>query len=252
MSPSPESPAPAHSGPRLLDAGETALVAEFGDVVDPVLNDRVLALDAAVTARALPGVRESVPTYRSLMIHYDPLVIDRATLAAEVTALAQAAPAEARHGALWTIPCCYDPEFGEDIATIAASTGLAPDEVVRLHSGARYRLYMYGFAPGYCYLGGLPEAFATVSRRLKPRPPHPPNVVMMAGGLASIATVSMPTGWFLVGRTPERMFSLTRTPTVLLDVGDELMFEPIDRATFDTLEARAAAGEVVARREPQP
>ncbi|MFG1347687.1 allophanate hydrolase subunit 1 [Xanthobacter autotrophicus DSM 431] len=244
MRPSPEAPAAL----RLLDAGEAALVAEFGDRVDPVLNDRVLALDTALAARDLPGVRESVPTYRSLMIHYDPLVIDRATLAAEVTKLARTVRGTERRGALWTIPCCYDPVYGEDIAAVAAATGLTPDEVVKLHSGARYRLYMYGFAPGYCYLGGLPKQLA-VPRRVKPRPPHPPNVIMIGGGLTSIASVSMPTGWWLLGRTPETMFSLTRDPPVLLAVGDELTFEPIDRATFLALEARAAAGEVIARRE---
>ena len=131
---------------------------------------------------------------------------------------------------------------------MAATTGLSRDEVVRLDSQARYRLYMYGFAPGFCYLGGLPEALA-VPRRVRPRPPHPPNVVMVAGGLSAIASVSMPTGWWLLGRTPETMFSLTRDPPVLLAVGDELVFEPIDRATFTALEARAAAGEIIARRE---
>lgn len=250
MHPSPE-PAARPEAPRLLDAGEAALVAEFGDRVDPVLNDRVLALDAAVMARALPGVRETVPTYRSLMIHYDPLVIDRATLARAVTELARAARSEERHGALWTIPCCYDPVHGEDIATVAQATGLTPEEVVRLHSGARYRLYMYGFAPGFCYLGGLPPKLA-VPRRAKPRPPHPPNVVMIGGGLSAIASVSMPTGWWLLGRTPETMFSLTRDPTVLLAVGDELVFEPIDCATFTALQERVAAGEVVARRKDAP
>lgn len=246
MPPSPESPA---APPRLLDAGEAALVAEFGDAVDPAINDRVLALDAALAARALAGVRETVPTYRSLMIHYDPLTLDRATLAAEVTALAAKASAQPRRGALWTVPCCYDPAFGEDIAAIAAASGLTPEKVVALHAGARYRLYMYGFAPGFCYLGGLPEALA-VSRRATPRPPHPPNAVMIAGGLAAISTFPMPTGWLLVGRTPERMFSLRREPAALMAVGDELVFEPIDHATFAGLEARVATGETVARRKP--
>jgi len=250
LPPSPDLQTATAAAPRLLDAGDAALVAEFGDGVDPAISDRVLALDAAITALDLPGVRESVPTYRSLMIHYDPLVIDRASLAARVLDLAGHPPAETRRGALWTIPCCYDREFAEDLDVIATTCGLTPDEVVKLHSGARYRLYMYGFAPGYCYLGGLPQELAKVSRRTTPRPPHPPNVIMIAGGLASVATFPMPTGWLLLGRTPERMFSLTREPTVLLDVGDELTFAPIDRATFDALEARAAAGEVVAKKEP--
>lgn len=239
------------AAPRLLDAGEAALVVEFGAQVSPRINDRVLALDAALARLQPPGVRECVPTYRSLMIHYDPLVLDREDLAATVRALTQDlgtdAPAPAR--ALWTIPCCYDPVFGEDLPQLAASLGMRPDQVAALHASARYRLYMYGFAPGFCYLGGLPETLCRISRRAMPRPPHPPNVVMLAGGLASIATVSMPTGWFLLGRTPERMFALDRDPLVLLNVGDELTFEPIDRTTFEALDARAASGERVARRE---
>src|SRR5437660_1216326 len=141
--------------PRFLDAGEAALVVEFGSTVDPAINDRVLALDEAVAALAPPGVRETVPTYRSLMIHYDPLVLDRAALIAAISDIA-AAPHQPRAPAnCWTIPCCYDDEFGEDVSTIAARTGLTPERVVALHAGATYRGYMYGFAPGSCYLGGL-------------------------------------------------------------------------------------------------
>jgi allophanate hydrolase subunit 1 len=107
---------------------------------------------------------------------------------------------------------------------------------------------MYGFAPGFTYLGGLPSELA-VSRRMAPRPPHPTNTVLIGGGLSLISTVSMPTGWWLVGRTPERMFSLEREQSFLVQVGDELRFEPIDVATFHQLEARVAAGEIVARQD---
>ena len=139
---------------RFLDAGETALVVEFGAEVDPAVNDRVLALDAALSERALAGVHESVPTYRSLMIHYDPLVLERAVLietirTIEADPLKQRAPVDR-----WTIPCCYDPSIAEDLNEVSAMTGLTPERVVALHSGATYRVYMYGFAPGFCYLGG--------------------------------------------------------------------------------------------------
>ena len=120
--------------------------------------------------------------------------------------------------------------------------------MVALHAGASYRAYMYGFAPGFCYLGGLPTELA-ISRRRTPRPPHPANSILIGGGLALISTFSMPTGWWLVGRTPERMFSPDRTPIFLVEVGDTLRFEPIDRATFDALNARAQAGEIVAKRK---
>lgn len=238
----------AYAEPRFLNSGETALVVEFGRSVDPAISDRVLALDAALVARALPGVRESVPTYRSLMIHYDPLVIDRAALVAEVAAIAHAPRPAAGPVTRWILPCCYDPEYGEDVGEIARMTGLSEEKVVSLHAGAVFRVYMYGFAPGFCYLGGLPPELS-VSRRTRPRPPHPPNTTLIGGGLAIVTTFSMPTGWWLMGRTPERMFSPQRDPAFLVAVGDELKFEPVDRTTFLSLDARAASGEVVARRE---
>ncbi len=234
--------------PRFIDAGESALVVEFGAKADPAVNDRVLALDDAMAALKLEGVRETVPTYRSLMIHYDPLVLDRAHLVAAVRAIDATPQRPHQPASLWTVPCCYDPAFGEDIGRLAAMVKLTPDEVVAQHAGATYRVYMYGFAPGFCYLGGLPKTLA-VSRRETPRPPHPPNTILVGGGLTLISTFSMPTGWYLVGRTPERMFSVTRDPTLIVAVGDALRFDPIDRATFDVLEARAAAGEVVAKQE---
>jgi len=233
---------------RFLDAGETALVVEFGTSVDPQINDRVLALDDALTKRALEGVRETVPTYRSLMIHYEPLVIDRDALVRAVREIDKGTAHAHAAESLWTIPCCYDPEMGEDIGTVAQMTGLTPERVVALHTGATYRVYMYGFAPGFCYLGGVPSELA-VSRRSTPRHPHPANTVMLGGGLTLVSTFSMPTGWWLLGRTPERMFALERDPVFLVGVGDALRFEAIDRATFEAIDARAAAGEIVAKRD---
>jgi inhibitor of KinA len=238
------------AAPRFLDAGEAALAVEFGTIVDPVIHDRVMALDRALAALALPGVRETVPTYRSLMIHYDPLELDRQSLIEAVGSIEAALEKPHQPEARWTIPCCYDPEFGEDLGAVADMTGLSPQRVVALHAGATYRVYMYGFAPGFCYLGGVPPELA-VSRRSTPRAPHPPNTVLLGGGLTLIATFSMPTGWWLLGRTPERMFAPARQPSFLVSVGDALRFEPVDRPTFEGLEARAQTGEIVSKREPQ-
>ena len=107
---------------------------------------------------------------------------------------------------------------------------------------------MYGFAPGFCYLGGAPKEL-TLSRRTTPRPPTLSQVIMIADGMSIITTISMPTGWWLVGRTPERFFSRNRNPAFLAEAGDQITFEPIDRATYDALDARAEKGEVVARSE---
>jgi inhibitor of KinA len=233
---------------RFLDAGEAALVVEFGAEVDPAVNDRVLAVDASLTALSLAGVRETVPTYRSLMIHYDPLVLTRAALIDAVRCI-ESGPVKPRAPIdLWTVPCCYDPAIAEDLAEVAAMTHLTCERVIELHCGATYRVYMYGFAPGFCYLGGVPKKLI-VSRRATPRPPHPPNTVLIGGGLTLIATFAMPTGWWILGRTPERMFALERQPVFLVGIGDVLRFEPVDRHTYAALETRAAGGEIIARRE---
>lgn len=231
--------------PIFLDAGEAALVVEFGRTIEPAIHNRVLALDAALSKCTLPGIVELVPTIRSLMIHYDPLVIDRAALVDAVRGIG-AGSSETRPARRWTIPCCYDPTFGEDIATIAAQLRMTPERVVALHAGAMYRAYMYGFLPGFCYLGGLPKEL-TVSRRITIRPPHPSGTIMIGAGMGLITTFAMPTGWWLVGRTPERMFSRAREQTFLAAVGDEIKFDQIDLDTFHALDVRAASGEIVAK-----
>jgi inhibitor of KinA len=233
--------------PRFLDAGETALSVEFGDSVDPPINARVLALDAALRENAPQGVTECAPTYRSLMVHYDPLALSRAALIDLLNGLTREDVAAFTPKARWIIPCSYDPALAEDIGAAAQALGLSIDELAALHASAHYRAYMYGFAPGWCYLGGLPEKLA-LPRRAAPRGPTPQGAILIGGGLSLIATNPMPTGWYVVARTPERLFSVTREPPFLVDAGDAISFEPVDAATFSALDSRAAAGELVARR----
>jgi KipI family sensor histidine kinase inhibitor len=234
--------------PRFLDAGEAALVVEFGAIVDPLANDYVLTLDEALTSLAVLGVLETVPTYRSLMIHYDPLVLDRETLIAKIRTIEARPRSPRRPKNCWTIPCCYESPFGEDLSHIAEAAGVTQAQVVALHSVATFRAYMYGFAPGCCYLGGLPTELA-ISRRPIPRPPYAPNSILVAGGLSLISTFSMPTGWWVIGRTPVRMFSQVRDPIFLVQIGDLVRFKSIDKEEFDSFEQRSTSGELVAERE---
>jgi inhibitor of KinA len=237
-----------YARPRYLDAGEAALSVEFGDSVDPAIHARVLALDAALRGAAMVGVEETVPTYRALMIHYEPLTLAREKL---VTALKTLAPAELdgpAPRARWRIPCCYDPPLAEDLLEAAEALKLAPERLAALHAGGDYRAYMYGFAPGWCYLGGLPAALK-LERRASPRGPTPQGAVLIGGGLTLIAANPMPTGWYVIGRTPENLFALNRAPPLLIEPGDAIKFDAVDAATFTALEARVDAGEIVARRE---
>ncbi|MBI1980776.1 MAG: allophanate hydrolase subunit 1 [Methylocystis sp.] len=237
--------------PRFLDCGEAALSVEFGDSVDAAINARVLTLDEHLRAAPPPGLRETTPTYRALLLRYEPLEISRDALVAAIENLLAPADIEAklsRPAVRWTIPCCYDPAFAEDIDEAAALLGRSAPSLARLHAGADYRVYMYGFAPGWCYLGGLPQALA-IPRRASPRGATPQGAALIGGALSLIAANPMPTGWYVIGRTPERMFAPRRDPPFLAAPGDAARFEPIDAETFRTLDARAAAGETVARRE---
>jgi len=233
---------------RFLDSGETMLVVEFGSTIDAELNERVLALDAALARAAIPGVIEATPTFRSLAVTYEPLVLPRDRLVARLLELEAEAEVTERASRSWVFPCCFEAPHGEDLAEVAGRLGLTPEHLIRLVAARPLRVHMYGFSPGFAYLGGLDPALAA-SRRPHPRGPHPADAVMIAGGMAAIAPLPMPTGWWVIGRTPERMFAQSRDPAFLVAVGDTIRFEAIDAASFAALVARAAAGEPIARVE---
>ena len=230
----------AGSAPRFLHAGETALVVEYGDTASRAFHDRVLALDAALAASPIAGVTETVPTYRSLMIHFDARVL---TADALIAALRGMEPKQAQTqaaGRRWRIPACYDGPHGEDLAEIAEILDVPPERVAALHAAARYRVVMYGFAPGFVFLDGLPDELR-VSRRQTPRSPHQPGALTTANGQALIASVAMPTGWYVLGRTPIRTYDPQRAEVFPLAVGDEVSFERIDPARFDAVAREAEA-----------
>jgi KipI family sensor histidine kinase inhibitor len=208
----------------------------------------VLALDAAIQKANLAGVTETVPTYRSLMIHFDPHQLSTEALIDALNALDHAPNTPQTRRERWHIPACYDPPHGEDLAEIATALGLTQERVIELHAGTRYRVYMYGFAPGWTFLGGLPQEL-TIARRTSPRPPVPPGSLLIAGGQALIAGCAMPTGWYAIGRTPVKVFDLRREQVFLAGVGDEICFKRIGPREFDTLSTAAQAGDLVAGQE---
>ncbi len=233
---------------RFLPAGESALVVEFGERIDPALNDQVRALDRALAANPVAGVLETVPTYRSLTVHFDPRLLSSAALVERIQSLEVAAPSEERLPRQWLIPVCYEPPYAEDLSEVATAIGLSARRVAELHAGATYRVYMYGFAPGYVFLGGLPAELA-ISRRPTPRPSVPAGAMLIAGGQALIASTPMPTGWYNLGCTPAVIFDWKQNPPASIEIGDAVQFEPIDAAQFATLQQAAAQGRPVVRRK---
>jgi len=216
------------------------LVVEFGDRIDRALNDRVLRLSTLVRGENLPGVVETIPTFRSLMVHYDPLVTDSANVIAAIECLLDRGPGGPARLTLWRIPACYAASRAPDLADVAQRTGLGADEIVRLHSSTRFQVYMIGFSPGFPYMGDLPEALV-LPRRADPRVRVPAGSIAIAAGMTSIYPVESPGGWHLIGATPVRLFDWRWPRPALLSPGDMVSFEPVDAREFDAIHAAVAA-----------
>lgn len=234
------------SAPRYLPAGDSALVVEFGSTIDPAINARVIALAAALDSDLPAGLIETVPTYRSLLVQFDPLVLDVDNLIARVENLLASIQNATIAGRRWRVPVVYGGAFGIDLDDVAARHGLTPDEVVRRHAAAVYRVYAVGFMPGYTYLGGLDQSIAT-PRRMEPRLMTPAGTISIGGIQALVAGAAMPSGWHLLGRTPVRTFDAARVPPLLFAPGDEIVFAATPAAAWEALDARATAGDPIAQ-----
>ena len=231
--------------PRLLPSGDSAVTVEFSRNIDDEANQRVLALDRTIAAAKLEGVIETVPTYRSLLVHYDPLRIDFVTLGNKLIALAQAPTPPAEKPRRWRIPVCYGGENGIDLDDIAKALKTTPDNIVARHVAADYRVAMIGFTPGWSYLSGLDKSLH-LSRRQNPRLITPAGTVSIGGVQTGVQCLAGPSGWHLLGRTPVRTFQLHRDPTFLLEPGDRVTFFAIDEKAFAEQDRAAEAGEIVA------
>ena len=234
---------------RFLPCGDTALTVEFGNRIDRRLSDAVLALSARLHAAAIAGVVETVPTFRSLLVHYDPLRITSAQLVRRIGDLAEGGNETVDAGRHWRIPACYEDEFAPDLEQVAAATGLRPAQVVALHAGTRYHVYMLGFLPGFPYMGDLPEPLR-LPRLHDPRVRVPAGSVAIAQGMTAVYTFESPGGWHLLGRTPVAFFDAGATPPALLRPGDAVSFEPVPRHEYQRLAAAIAAGSHVLLPEP--
>ena len=228
--------------PRFLPQGDAALVVEFGDRIDPAVNARVMALAEAIRRAPIAGVIETVPTFRSLLLHYDPLQRDFSDLVREVRSALVELQGYAAQPRRVTIPACYEGELAPDLAEVAALTGLAPDDVVRLHASVAYQVFMLGFLPGLPYMGVLPEKLR-LPRLATPRLRVPPRALAIATDMTTIYPLESPGGWRLIGSVPVDLFDIAADPPALLRCGDHVRFRPVDRPTFDALRAAWIAGE---------
>jgi inhibitor of KinA len=191
---------------------------------------------------------ETVPTYRSLTVLYDPLVTDRASLTTTIRALLDDRGAEPKPGKLWHIPACYAHSHAPDLKEVAQRTALTPEDVIRLHSATCFHVYMIGFAPGFAYMGDLPASLV-LPRRTDPRVQVPAGSVAIATNMTAIYPVASPGGWHLIGATPIRLFDVRWSRPSLLSAGDAVRFEAVTPEEFANIAASIAREEYVVRCE---
>jgi len=222
---------------RFLAAGDCALVVEFGNEISEAINREIRFVTDALDKARLEGVEDLVPTYRSILVNFDPLRGSAERIKEFVTELLEA-PREASKasgGVLVEIPVLYGGEMGPDLDFICQHTKLDKDEVIRRHSSVDYLVYMLGFTPGFTYLGGLPKELAT-PRLAKPRAFIPAGSVGIAAAQTGIYPVDSPGGWQLLGRTPLKVFDYKRKEPFLLSAGDSLRFVPISAEEYAAIE----------------
>lgn len=218
----------------IFPAGDCALVVQFGNEIQQELNEKVQLLNEILTAEHMAGIVETVPTFRSLMVVYDPSVITFEQLKEKLERIPLASASVGAQGKVVEIPVCYGGAYGEDLKDVAIHAGLTEEEVIRIHSSGTYHIYMLGFLPGFPYLGGLDERIHT-PRLDSPRTKIPAGSVGIGGSQTGIYPLDSPGGWRLIGRTPVRLYDPEREDPFLYRAGDSIRFVPITGEEYEAM-----------------
>ena len=216
------------------------LLVQLGAEMSAETSAAVVSLDRAMVAAELKGVRELVPALINLLVVFDPLATDHATLESAIRKLFPLPESDAARSSTHEVPVCYEEGLTPDLDAVAKDTGLTREAVINAHLAGKYRVGMYGFAPGYAYLAGVPNLIQ-VPRKPMPVRDIPAGSVMIAGPQCLITTLKMPTGWNIIGRSPIQVMTGDPDRPFLFDVGDTLRFTRIDRASYDRAMVRREA-----------
>ncbi len=214
--------------PTFKPVADYAVLIEFGTKVDDALNRKVVALDKAIAAARITGVVETVPALVNLLVVFDPLATTHTNVQAAVTTLFPLGPTDDVETTAHSVPVCYDTELSPDLINVAKAVDMSIEAVIAAHMSANLRVSMYGFAPGFAYLSGLPDAIQ-VPRKPSATRGVQTGRVMIAGPQCLITTVVMPTGWSIIGRTAVQVMQDDPDNPFLFNVGDSVTFERIRR-----------------------
>ena len=216
-----------YKNPEYRVMGDRSLLVELGDEISPFVNRRVRALFLELDHRGIQGIQELVPSYRSLLVIYDPLVIPSSRLWEEIrVAYRELTHTPEPRFRTVRVPVAYGGEYGPDLEWVATYHGILQEDVIAFHIGETYQVYMFGFTPGYPYMGDLHEAIVT-PRRETPRTSVPRGSVAIAQNQTGIYPVESPGGWHVIGRTPLELFDLKKNPPALLEMGALVEFYAI-------------------------
>jgi inhibitor of KinA len=224
--------------PRFFLAGDRGLLAEFGASIDPKINQKVRQIFLSLEKTPIDGVVELIPTYRSILIFYNPSLSNPERLKQEIVDRENSLDKwEIPPPETIEIPVCYGDNFGPDLAFVAQHNNLTPEEVIQIHTSGTYLIYMLGFTPGFPFLGGLSEKLFT-PRLENPRQLVPAGSVGIANNQTGIYSIDSPGGWQLIGKTPIKLYDPTGAPPILLKAGNYLKFKQISRKEFLELASR--------------
>lgn len=228
---------------NILTAGDSSILIEFGKEISPEINRKIKATVQLMKEQHIEGVVDVIPAFCSLLINYDPRVISYDEIRKRMQNLVKV---DAKSGEekkkIYEIPVCYGGEYGPDIENIAANAGLSVEEVIKIHSSRDYLIYMLGFLPGFCYLGGLDERIHT-PRLANPRMKINAGSVGIGGSQTGIYPLDSPGGWQLMGMTPVKTYDPDREVPILVEAGDYIRFVPIDEDEYKRIKELVDRGE---------
>lgn len=224
--------------PTISPVGDRAISIDFGQVIDPTINRHIRQTIERIKELQLDGIIELVPTYCALLVEYDAMLYSYSEICNIIEPTFEEGMANTTNELVTVVevPTVYGGEFGPDLSFVASHNHLSEDEVVSIHSGTDYLVYMLGFIPGFTYLGGMDPRIAT-PRLSSPRTLIPAGSVGIAGEQTGTYPSDSPGGWQIIGRTPVTMYDMSKAQAALLNAGDYVRYVPIDKSEFHRIKS---------------